>query len=85
MKTHCSVMEFSAEEGVCYIPSWMMAHLGLYDGAILNIKNVSLAKASYIKIQPHKTAFTEISNPKAVLEHRLRNFRYGTLAWQMLQ
>ena len=72
--THCSVMEFSADEGVCYIPLWMMEHLGLYDSAVLNVMNVSLQKAQYVKIQPHKTAFTEISNPKAVLEHRLRNY-----------
>ena len=72
--THCSVMEFSAEEGVCYMPLWMMEQLGLYDGALVNVKNVSLKKATFVKIQPHKTAFTEISNPKAVLEHKLRNF-----------
>ena len=73
-KTHCSVMEFSAEEGCCYIPLWMMEHLGLFEGAVLRIINVSLAKATFVKIQPHKTAFTEISNPKAVLEHRLRSY-----------
>lgn len=72
--THCSVMEFSAEEGVCYIPMWMMKNLGLYNGALLNIKNVSLKKARHIKIQPHKTALTEVSNPKAVLEQKLRTY-----------
>lgn len=72
--THCSVIEFTAEEGVCYIPLWMMAQLGLYEGAVVNVKNVSLKKCEFVKIRPHRTAFTEISNPKAVLEHRLRSF-----------
>jgi Ubiquitin fusion degradation protein UFD1 len=26
-KTHCGVMEFSAEEGRCYVPFWMMQNL----------------------------------------------------------
>ena len=46
--THCSVMEFSGEEGVCYIPLWMMEHLGLYDGAVIQVTNVSLSKATYV-------------------------------------
>ena len=27
-----------------------------------------------MRIQPHKTAFIEVSNPKAILEHDLRNY-----------
>ena len=26
-KTHCGVMEFSAEEGRCYMPFWMMQNM----------------------------------------------------------
>jgi ubiquitin fusion degradation protein 1 len=28
-KTHCGVLEFSSEEGFCYMPFWMMQNLGV--------------------------------------------------------
>jgi ubiquitin fusion degradation protein 1 len=28
-KTHCGVLEFSADEGYCYMPYWMMRNLGV--------------------------------------------------------
>jgi ubiquitin fusion degradation protein 1 len=28
-KTHCGVLEFSADEGYCYMPYWMMQNLGV--------------------------------------------------------
>lgn len=43
-------------------------------GDLVNLKNVSLPKGSFIKIQPHITKFIDIANPKAVLETALRNF-----------
>lgn len=72
--THCGVLEFTAEEGSCYIPFWMMQNLLLEEGGILTITNVSLPKATLIKLQPQHVDFLEISNPRAVLEHALRNF-----------
>lgn len=72
--THCGVLEFTAEEGSCYIPFWMMQNLLLEEGGILTISNVSLPKATLIKLQPQHVDFLEISNPRAVLEHALRNF-----------
>jgi ubiquitin fusion degradation protein 1 len=32
-KTHCGVLEFSAAEGSCYLPYWMMQNLLLEEGA----------------------------------------------------
>eukprot|EP00814_Leptocylindrus_danicus_P016694 CAMPEP_0116028188 /NCGR_PEP_ID=MMETSP0321-20121206/15229_1 /TAXON_ID=163516 /ORGANISM="Leptocylindrus danicus var. danicus, Strain B650" /LENGTH=357 /DNA_ID=CAMNT_0003501993 /DNA_START=181 /DNA_END=1254 /DNA_ORIENTATION=- len=72
--THCGVLEFTAEEGSCYIPFWMMQNLLLEEGALLSVTNVSLPKATFVKLQPQHTDFLEISNPRAVLEHALRNF-----------
>ena len=72
--THSGVLEFTAEEGSCYIPFWMMQNLLLEEGGILTVTNVSLPKATMIKLQPQHTDFLEISNPRAVLEHALRNF-----------
>jgi len=72
--THCGVLEFTAEEGSCYVPFWMMQNLILEEGGLLTITNVSLPKATFVKLQPQHTDFLEISNPRAVLEHALRNF-----------
>jgi ubiquitin fusion degradation protein 1 len=72
--THCGVLEFTAEEGTCYIPFWMMQNLLLEEGSVITVTNVSLPKASFVKLQPQSVDFLEISNPRAVLEHALRNF-----------
>ena len=72
--THCGVLEFTAEEGSCVIPFWMMQNLLIEEGAILTVTNVSLPKASFVKFQAQHVDFLEISNPRAVLEHALRNF-----------
>ena len=36
--------------------------------------NVSLPKATFVKLEPQSCSFLEISNPRAVLEHSLRKF-----------
>ncbi len=72
--THSGVLEFSAPEGSCYIPFWMMQNLLLQEGSLLTVKNISLPKASFVKLQPQSVDFLEISNPRAVLEHALRKF-----------
>jgi ubiquitin fusion degradation protein 1 len=73
-KTHSGVLEFTAEEGCVYIPFWMMQNLQIEEGALITCRNVSLPKATFCKLQPQSTDFLEISNPRAVLEHALRNF-----------
>jgi ubiquitin fusion degradation protein 1 len=77
--THCGVLEFTAEEGCCYIPHWMMQNLLITEGSLLTVTNVSLPKATFVKLQPQSTDFLEISNPRAVLEHALRNYSCVTL------
>lgn len=72
--THCGVLEFVAEEGVIYIPYWMMSNLLLEEGDIVHIENVTLSVASFVKFQPQTKSFLEIANPKAVLENALRTF-----------
>ena len=72
--THCGVMEFSAEEGVCYLPYWMMQDLLLESGSIIDVLNVTIPKGNFVKLQPHTTAFTQLNNPRVVLERALRSF-----------
>eukprot|EP00742_Colponemidia_sp_Colp-10_P001220 GILJ01001313.1.p1 GENE.GILJ01001313.1~~GILJ01001313.1.p1 ORF type:complete len:272 (+),score=25.92 GILJ01001313.1:49-864(+) len=73
-KTHCGVMEFIADEGTCFMPYWMMQNLLLQEGGMVTVQSVTLPKGQYVKIQPHTTDFLDIANPKAVLEHSMRNF-----------
>lgn len=72
--SHCGVLEFIAEEGMIYMPYWMMENLLLQEGDIVRVKNVTLPKGTYVKLQPHTKDFLDISNPKAILETTLRNY-----------
>jgi ubiquitin fusion degradation protein 1 len=62
-----------------YIPFWMMQNLLIEEGTLLTVQNVSLPKATFVKLQPQSVDFLEISNPRAVLEHALRNYSCVTL------
>lgn len=64
----CSVHEFSASPGICHIPYHIMETLGLTEGEEVEIEKVSPPKGEYVKLRPHKTAFIELSDPKALLE-----------------
>ncbi|KAK1296658.1 hypothetical protein QJS10_CPB15g00575 [Acorus calamus] len=72
--SHCGVLEFIAEEGMIYMPYWMMENMLLQEGDIVQVKNATLPKGIYVKLQPHTQDFLDISNPKAILEKTLRNF-----------
>uniref|UniRef100_A0A0N5ALF1 Ubiquitin fusion degradation protein 1 n=1 Tax=Syphacia muris TaxID=451379 RepID=A0A0N5ALF1_9BILA len=72
--THCGVLEFLAEEGHCYLPSWMMRQLGLAEGGVVRIVYTSLPRATYARFKPQSTDFLTVSNPRAVLEVELRKF-----------
>lgn len=93
-QTHCGVMEFSADEGHCYLPHWMMENLLLEEGTIIRLRNVQLPKGKMIKLQPHSKDFLDITNPRVVLERHLGKhsaktkgdtfmFRFGGKAYYM--
>merc|ERR1712023_346645 len=73
-KLHCGVLEFIAQEGMVYLPFWMMENLNLHEGDILFLRSATIAKGQYVKLQPQTSDFLKISNPKAVLETTLRHF-----------
>lgn len=73
-KSHCGIMDFTADEGCAYLPRWMMQNLNTTDGEKIQFKCVFLEKGNYVKLQPQTNDFLEISNPKAVLEAKLRYF-----------
>ena len=68
VKTYCGVLEFSAEEGMCHIPIWMMDNLLLQEGSDVLLRNMNLNKGTFVRIRPHETAFINLANPKAILE-----------------
>ncbi|KAF2720581.1 UFD1-domain-containing protein [Polychaeton citri CBS 116435] len=72
--THAGVLEFTAEEGRCYLPYWLMVTLGLDPGDLLQVKNTDLPSGQFIKLQPQHVNFLDISDPKAVLETAFRKF-----------
>ena len=74
INTHCGVVEFTAEEGTCYIPSNMFDRLCLEEGQTVNLRALSLKPGTFIKLQPHKTEFINNPNPKTILEYNLRNY-----------
>jgi len=77
-KTHCGVLEFTAEEGTCFIPNWIMKNLYINDGDSIYIRNVALQKASFIKFKPD-IKFLHLSDPRAILEYILRSFSCVTI------
>lgn len=72
--THCGVLEFIADEGMVYLPYWMMQNLLLQEGDVVTLRSATLPKGTFVKLQPHSKDFLDISNPRAVLETTLRNF-----------
>jgi len=95
-KTHCGVIEFSAEEGCAYLPYWvwcyslelpllfpmqMFPQLGLEEAQQVYITGVTLPKGTFVKFQPQDPEFLEISNPRAVSVSLVRFF--GILAFSL--
>ncbi|CAN1231234.1 Ubiquitin fusion degradation protein 1 homolog, partial [Linum grandiflorum] len=78
--THCGVLEFVADEGLIYLPYWMMENMLLEEGDLVQMRNASLEKGTYVKLQPHSKDFLDVANPKAMLvnlrrlETSLRNY-----------
>ena len=67
----CGVQEFTAPPGVVLVPYHILDGLGLSEGSTVNIDLSTPPDGSYIKLQPHKTEFIELPDPKALLEKAL--------------
>ncbi|KAI5390441.1 hypothetical protein KIW84_075673 [Lathyrus oleraceus] len=52
----------------------MMEDMLLQNGDIVSLKNTSLVKGKFVKLQPHSKDFLDITNPKAMLETSLRSY-----------
>ncbi|CBK20714.2 uncharacterized protein [Blastocystis hominis] len=72
--SYCGVKEFSAPERNCYVPRWIMAKLRISPGDYLIVENLNLRKATFVKLKFRDGTFGELSNPRAILEIKLKNF-----------
>lgn len=72
--SHCGVLEFTADEGFVYVPEGMMKNLQIHAGSIVVLKYVNLPKGTFMKIQPHRTNFIKLPDPKEILETALKDF-----------
>lgn len=70
----CGVLEFSAREGTCEVPTWMYDELNPANDEVEITRIPPPPLGTYVKFQPHKTAFIELANPKVVLERHLTSY-----------
>jgi hypothetical protein len=73
-RIYCGLLEFTAPEGSCIVPEWILKSLFILEGSKCDIRCVNLEKGSFAKLQPHSKDFYNIKNHKAVFENVLRHF-----------
>ncbi|VDM56809.1 unnamed protein product [Angiostrongylus costaricensis] len=44
--THCGILDYSAPDGIVYIPEWVMRHLSIKDGHLIRLEPAVLAAAT---------------------------------------
>ena len=66
--THCGVLEFTAPEGRCYLPLWMMRQIGAEDGDAVEVAYTVLPLGRGVRLQPCTRDFLDLSDHRAVLE-----------------
>ncbi len=73
-KKICTVQRFEAiTKDIVYVSPLMMIELGLEEGEKVILEAVYPEKGTYIKVQPHRHAFTFIEDVRHVLEQNLRS------------
>jgi hypothetical protein len=74
--TVCSVFEFDSDEGLCFVPEWVFAQLGLEEHDVVNVTRIStqISKGTKITISPLKQDFWQIRNYKETLELAFLNY-----------
>ena len=67
----CGVFEFTSSPGTALFPYHLMQSLFINEGDTCSFTIALPIRGSYIKLKPHKTAFIELNDPKAILENNL--------------
>lgn len=72
--THCGVLEFTAENDICYLPSNMFDQLCLEEGQRVTIRAIILLPGTFIQLKPHEAEFLTLPNLQILLEYTLRSY-----------
>eukprot|EP00792_Barthelona_sp_PAP020_P004682 TRINITY_DN2281_c0_g3_i1.p1 TRINITY_DN2281_c0_g3~~TRINITY_DN2281_c0_g3_i1.p1 ORF type:complete len:292 (+),score=79.55 TRINITY_DN2281_c0_g3_i1:32-907(+) len=57
----------------CYAPTWLMQQLGVEPGQLVLIRSIQCPTIKEAVLQPVEHAFTELSDPRTVLQNTLLN------------
>jgi len=49
--------EFTADEGHCYIPYWIMQNILVEEGGFVIVTSSTLPKGTFVRLQPHSQSF----------------------------
>jgi len=60
--------EFSAPNGIIYIPETLMDDLCLSQGSFIRIKHIKVSPGTFVKLRPHHSDFAKLVDPKGFLE-----------------
>jgi len=74
LKYHIGVIEFTADDDMIYVPSWILKNLKLSEGDIIDLKYVPLKKATKIIIEPKDNTIFQFNDLKSTFEIILKNF-----------
>ena len=77
--THCGVLEFTAPEGRCYMPLWMMERIGVTDGDAVEVAYTVLPLGTGVTLQACTKDFLDISDHRAVLEVMMTKYAALTI------
>lgn len=77
--TNVGVHEFTADEDMCILPDWLFEQLNLDFQIEISLQLLlGVPQGRFLKLQPHKTEFIKLEDPKAVLERSLSKFVCAT-------
>jgi len=73
--SNVGVLEFTALPGTCIVPTWLFEVLNLDEGVEVHLQLLlDIPKGRFVRIQPFKTEFIDLPDPRAILERQLTSF-----------
>lgn len=61
--------EYVDNPGLCFLPHRLLGCLGVADGDVVTVTQAKdIPTGEFLKIKPFETAFTELADPRAILE-----------------
>ncbi|GAW80229.1 ubiquitin fusion degradation protein 1 [Plasmodium gonderi] len=69
-----NVLDFKSKKNFIFLPTWIMKSLQLDCFDVVRLRFVKLETATSVILQPHHKKFFELSDPKKILEEKLRYY-----------